>query len=205
MPLAARGIVVVSASYRLAPEWIWPAQLDDAQTAIQFVHSKTDDWQIDSDRISVWGASAGGHLAAMAALTGSRVHSAVIWFAPSNLTTSMTAAVHPDAKVPAFMTPGSRRPPFEAGLFGADNLDEVGDPALDASPVTHVTGSAPPFLIMHGDRDAVIPDSQSRALHQEILRAGGVSTLLLLGDATHEDPSFDAVPVLGSVASMVMR
>jgi dipeptidyl aminopeptidase/acylaminoacyl peptidase len=75
--------------------------------------------------------------------------------------------------------------------------------ARAASPVTHVHPGAPPFLLVHGDRDGLVPAEHSRTFHR-LLRAQGVpATLLLLAGANHEDPAFDTPPVQGMVSAFL--
>src|SRR3546814_16292673 len=63
--LARRGYVAVASTYRLAPEYIFPAQLRDVQLAVRWMRAQSADYHIDGTRIGVWGYSAGAHLAAL--------------------------------------------------------------------------------------------------------------------------------------------
>jgi dipeptidyl aminopeptidase/acylaminoacyl peptidase len=79
----------------------------------------------------------------------------------------------------------------------------VPDLARAASPVAHVHPGAPPFLLVHGDHDGLVPSEHSRTLHR-LLRAHGVeTTLLLLAGANHEDPAFETPPVLATVSAFL--
>jgi dipeptidyl aminopeptidase/acylaminoacyl peptidase len=79
----------------------------------------------------------------------------------------------------------------------------VADAARAASPVSHVHPGAPPFLLVHGDRDGLVPAEHSRALHRGLRAQGAPTTLLVLADANHEDPAFDTPPVLGTVSAFL--
>src|SRR5262249_32110326 len=70
---ASRGIAMASIDYRLTGEAIFPAQIHDGKTAIRWLHEIAPAYDLDPERIGVWGASAGGHLAALAALSGDGV------------------------------------------------------------------------------------------------------------------------------------
>jgi acetyl esterase/lipase len=159
--LARAGIAVASADYRLTGEAVWPAQLHDAKAAVRWLRARADELGVDADRIAAWGESAGGHLAALLGLTGpphdgdlgttgvpSTVSAVVAWYPPTELGT----VADPD-------DPASR----EAQLLGAP---PARDPArtADASPVSHVTPQAPPFLLLHGDADRMVPHAQSAGL-----------------------------------------
>jgi dipeptidyl aminopeptidase/acylaminoacyl peptidase len=134
----------------------------------------------------VWGASAGGYLASMTALSTddheSAVQAAVIWFAPSDLVSS--ARRSPLETQILF-------PPFELTVLGVDDATADRELAQRASALAHVTPAAPAFLIAHGDSDRIVPPSQSVALHDALGRAGVSSTLTSLAGAGHEDPAFD--------------
>jgi len=68
-------------------------------------------------------------------------------------------------------------------VFGT--RDRNSDIVAQASPVTHVTADDPPFLILHGDKDKLVPTSQSQALHEKLLAAGVSSTLIIVKNAGH--------------------
>ena len=68
--LAQAGFAVASADYRLSGEARFPAQLHDAKAAVRWLRRNAGEYQLDGDRIVAWGASAGGHLAALLGLTG---------------------------------------------------------------------------------------------------------------------------------------
>ncbi len=70
--LSQHGYITVSINYRLSQEAIWPAQIHDCKAAIRFLRAHAQQYQIDPDRIGVWGDSAGGHLVAMLGTSGDR-------------------------------------------------------------------------------------------------------------------------------------
>lgn len=205
-PLAHRGIVVVSASYRFRPSATWPAQLDDAKNAFRWLLDHAAPLGVDPDRIGVWGSSAGGQIAAMLALTGGLpVRSAVVWFGPSDLVRISAMPRHPEAVMPPWFDPGRGGPPSELGLVGAETYDEAGEALAAASPQHHTAqaAAAPPFLLVHGDRDPVVPSEQSLLFHDALIRGGGSSTLVLVGGATHEDAKLESPAVLDLIARFV--
>ena len=187
--VALAGVAVASVDYRLSGEATWPAQLHDAKAAVRWLRARSDELGIDPARIAAWGESAGGHLAALLGLTGdhpslegevgvtgpsSRVAAVVAWYAPSDV-----AAVATDTGAdPA--DPTTR----EALLLGAAPAD-VPERAAQASPLHHVAGGAPPFLLLHGGADVLVPAVQSRRLHEALLAAGDDSELQVLDGADH--------------------
>src|SRR4051794_20629249 len=165
--VAQAGIAVASADYRLSGEALWPAQLHDAKAAVRWLRSRAGELGIDPDRVAAWGEPAGGHLAELLCLVtdpglegdawgpgGSSALAAVAaWYAPSALAGfAADAAADP-------LDPATR----EALLLGAPPA-EVRDRAAEASPVTHVSPAAPPFLLLHGRADRLVPCVQTERL-----------------------------------------
>ncbi|MGW3984448.1 alpha/beta hydrolase fold domain-containing protein [Streptomyces mirabilis] len=206
VPVAASGIVVASASYRFSDVAGWPAQLDDAAAAVEYVLDHADHLGVDSSRVGVWGASAGGHIATMLALHRDRpaIAAAVAFHAPTDLVALQTDPVDPGARLPAFLT-GRATPPVppEARLVEASAAGERLDALHAASPVACVGQDAPPLLLVTGNRDALMPVSQPRRLTALLAAAGVEHQLLVIDGATHEDPAFHTPAVLGAVAGWI--
>jgi len=101
------------------------------------------------------------------------IAAAVVWFATTGL---LRAAVRPPLES-RFL------PNFEGELLGLADVHTDPAAARAASPRWRVHPDAPPFLVMHGDRDRLVPDSQSTALQDALVDAGADSTLVLLGGA----------------------
>ncbi len=130
--LSRRGLMVAAMNYRLAPEHPWPAQIEDVLAAVSFLRSQLT----DPDRISLWGHSAGGHLAMMAALMKPEwVRSVVAVGAPTDL-----RQMHPDEV---------------NGVFDGVTLES-------ASPAALQCDSSPPMLLVHGEHDRVCPVADAR-------------------------------------------
>jgi acetyl esterase/lipase len=186
----AKGYAVASINYRLSQHAVFPAQIEDCKAAIRWLRANAAKYQIDPNRIGVWGASAGGHLVAMLGVTGSvkelegtggnldqssHVQCVVDWFGPSNLLTM--AGSHNN--------PGSP----ESRLIGGPVQDNK-EKARKASPVTYVGKNAAPFLIMHGDQDNVVPPGQSDELAAALKKAGVEVTLQVVQGNGHGGPGF---------------
>jgi acetyl esterase/lipase len=176
--LTAAGFAVACADYRLSGEATFPAQLDDVRAALRRLTLRSADLGIDPGRVVVWGESAGGHLASLLALTSDapRLAAAVVWYGPADLS----------------LSPG----PPEALLLGADPAaDPAVDPAAEravdpakareASPVAHAHPGAPPFLLVHGEDDTLVPCAHSRALAARLREAGASADLRLVPSADH--------------------
>jgi acetyl esterase/lipase len=186
--VARAGVAVASVDYRLSGEATWPAQLHDAKAAVRWLRARATDLGIDPERIAAWGESAGGHLAGLLGLvtdpglegdvgitgTSSAVSAVVAWYAPSDV-----AAVATDTGAdPADATTR------EALLLGAAP-STVPDLAAQASPVTHVSAGAPPFLLVHGAADRFVPCAQSERLYAALLEAGVEVEFDVHEDADH--------------------
>lgn len=153
--LLARGYAVADVDYRLALEATYPAQLSDVQAAVRWLRAYAGELRLDPARFATLGESAGGHLAALAGLT-MPIQAVVDWYGVSDLDFG-------DVEDPLF-------PP--ARLLGGA-IAEHRDLARSASPLHQVHPGAPPFLLMHGVDDQVVPYDQSVRM-AEALRAQGV-------------------------------
>ncbi len=172
--LASEGFVVASVEYRLADEADFPAQLQDVRAALRYLKGNAAHYGIDPSRAGVWGGSAGGHLAALAALTcgvsgldpagtdaapGSEcVQAAVTWYGIFDF--AALAASRPGGGNSA-----------AARLLGCKGPCTQKDYAF-ASPVTYVDAKDPPFLLIHGIDDQVAPVEQSYLLEKKLKAAG---------------------------------
>jgi acetyl esterase/lipase len=187
--VAQAGVAVASADYRLSGEATWPAQLHDAKAAVRWLRARAGELGVDGDRIAAWGESAGGHLAELLGLTAddaalegevgvtgpsSAVSAVVAWYAPSDV-----AAVATDTGADP-MDPGTR----EALLLGGPPAADPGR-AAQASPLSHVSPAAPPFLLLHGAADGFIPCVQSERLYTALVEAGVEAELDVYEDADH--------------------
>jgi acetyl esterase/lipase len=207
-PLVEFGVTVASVNYRLVPSAVFPAQLHDLKGAVRWLRAHGPRLGLRTERIGVWGASAGAYLGSLLALTAgsadfegtvgrnleqaSDVQAAVHWFGQSDL-----LAAGSRTEVEARLLPFA----FEAGLLGVMSVDSLADVARRLSLVELVSSSAPPFLIAHGDRDHIVAVSESQALHSALSRAGVEAELMLLAGAGHEGPEFDRPATLAMTAA----
>ncbi len=188
--LARSGFVVASVEYRTSNEAVYPLPLMDVKAAIRYLRAHSRRYNIDEEHFGIMGESAGGYLAAMAALnndpaydTGeyenysSRVQAACPWYPPSDV----SCFPYP-SPVEAAASPES--------LLLGKNVALHREEALKICPVTYVTKDAPPFLIIHGVQDRTVPFMQGELLHDKLEEAGCDVTLLALDGADHADIRF---------------
>lgn len=184
--VAAMGLAIASADYRLSGEARFPAQLDDVAAAATFLSAQRKLFGVLTERTVAWGVSAGGHLCAMHALCspGAGVDAVVCWYTPTDLD-----ALAGDCD--AAGGHGDRGPQArESQLIGAP-LDERPDLAAAASPVRFARADAPPFLFLHGTADTRVPPRQSQRLAGALAAAGAPATVELVDGASHMFPELD--------------
>lgn len=188
--LARSGFVVASVEYRTTNEGCFPIQLQDVKAGIRYLRALSDRYNIDTERFGVMGESAGGYLAAMAALADdpafdvgaftefpSKVQAACPWYPPADVTGFK------------YNSPVESAASMESLLLGK-NVMLNQEEALKICPVSFVTKDAPPFLIIHGDNDHTVPFEQGEILHDRLEAAGADVKLLVLEGADHADMPF---------------
>jgi acetyl esterase/lipase len=187
-----QGYAVASINYRLSSHAIFPAQIEDCKAAIRWLRAHAKEHGIDPQRIGVWGSSAGGHLVAMLGVTGdvkefdkglnldqsSRVQCVVDFFGPTELFTMQAQTV-----IQGPINHDAPESP-ESKLIGA-TVKEAKAKADKASPLTYVSKGGAPILIMHGDKDPLVPLKQSEVFLEALKKAGVDATLHVVPGAGH--------------------
>jgi acetyl esterase/lipase len=210
LQLARRGYVVAVPAYRTSGEAAFPAQLQDVKAAIRYAKTHAVIYGADAARVAVWGASAGGNLAALVATTcglaqfepaahptrtpgGPRipfidpgadacVRTAVDWFGPIDFSTLDAQAAADGQTAGVHGLAGSP----ESLYIGCAVADCASERVQAPNPIQYAGPHSAPTLIMHGQEDRRVPWQQSRQLY-DALRARGVDTqLLLVPGADHE-------------------
>jgi alpha-L-fucosidase 2 len=182
-PLADAGIAWFSIDYRLAADPLrFGIAVNDVEAAIRFVKEHADEYRIDPDRIALIGESAGGHLAALAALNGGpSVKAVVALYAPTNLVT----LVKNSGLIPEGIRDQLQGTPF-AGLIMA-RLSQL-------SPIEKVRSGMPPFLLIHGTADPLVPFEQSRAMCEKMLSVGAECEVFPVPGAGHGIRRWESSP-----------
>jgi acetyl esterase/lipase len=167
--LARYGYFTASIEYRLSGEAQWPAQIEDCKLGVRWLRANAAKYHVDPDRIAVWGASAGGHLVACLGTMGglaqfeggggypgvsSRVQAVVDFCGPVDFTQGSAGIQKLSAKPPDYESPGLH------ALFGGSFQDKK-DLWKQGSPICHVSAGDPPFLVVHGDQDEIVPYAQA--------------------------------------------
>ena len=187
--MAGRGWVCVSIAYRVSPRNTWPAHIVDVKRALAWVKENIADYGGDPDFVAITGGSAGGHLTALAALTANEPE-----WQPGfeDADTSVVAAVPIYGRYDWFSREGSGRPEFIAILqryIVKKRFVEHRQDYLDASPITKVRPDAPPFFVLHGEDDSIIPVGEGRAF-AEALKEKSDGTVVY-AEIPHAQHAFD--------------
>ena len=197
--LLSAGFAVASMNYRLTDEAIWPAQLDDVRDAFAFLREHGSEYGYDASRIASFGASAGGHLSAMAGVVlsqdpATKLSASVVWFPPVDFSVMDQDIERTGVERRTGRNDVAGSP--ESALIGA----AVGDNpelAFSASPLNYLAAlpeetMLPPFLIMHGAIDPFIGRGQSGRLFSALLSRRGATTLeyVLLPEGSHGGGDF---------------
>jgi acetyl esterase/lipase len=198
------GLAVVSIDYRMSDEVKFPAPVEDVKTAVRWVRSIAAKFEFDERNIGLWGSSAGGHLAACAALSSeneflseehpghsSAIQAVVDGYGPTNLaridehrSASRTVGNDAESILVRGILPAGDPESFESRLIGAP-LSKAPRLVELADPVHYVHSGSPPFLILHGLADTLIPADQSRYLFAALRDAGCDATLVLFQNLKH--------------------
>jgi acetyl esterase/lipase len=208
VPLAEYGVTVAAVNYRLVPAASLPDQLHDVKGAVRWLRAHGPSLGLPTDRLGVWGASAGAYLGSLLALSAgdpelegsvggnlghsSAVQAVVHWFGQSDLVASGSRT-----EIESRLLPFN----FEAGVLAAARLSDVTARARHFGLLGRVRQQVPPFLIAHGDRDHVVSFTEGQALHDALSRAGADTTFMLIGGEGHEGKKFAMPAALAMTAA----
>jgi len=196
--MTAQGYLVVSVNYRLYPAATFPAMIQDVKCAVRSLRANAAQYNLDPNRAGAVGVSAGGHLVSLLGTTdasagwdvgeyldqSSRVQAVIATAGVMDLSRNF-----PNTDIEAMKHIG----------FGEYNVAE-------ASPITHVTGSTPPFLLIHGQQDAVVPVEQSQLMYERLMQANVPAQLVIVKNAGHSfiAPDATTTPTLGEINQIIV-
>ncbi|OBK72631.1 alpha/beta hydrolase [Mycobacterium sp. 1164985.4] len=187
--MAERGWVCVSIDYRVSPRNTWPAHIIDVKRALAWIKENIADYGGDPDFVAITGGSAGGHLSSLAALTPDDPQ-----WQPGfeDVDTSVAAAVPIYGRYDWVSARGSGRKEFIAFLqkfVVKKRITEHRQTYVDASSIMRVRSDAPPFFVLHGQDDSIIPVQEGRDF-VEALREVSTSTVAY-AEIPHAQHAFD--------------
>ena len=175
--MTAQGYLVASVNYRLYPDAQFPAMIQDVKCAVRFLRAHAAEYNLDPNRVGAVGVSAGGHLVSLLGTTdasagwdvgeyldqSSRVQAVIAMAGVTDLSRNF-----PNADIEAMKRVG----------FGEYNV-------VEASPISHVTPDDPPFLLIHGDRDELVPVEQSQVMYDRLIQQNVPAQLVIVQNARH--------------------
>ena len=190
------GIAAFVLHYRLCPRYCHPIPLKDAQRAIRLVRHRAEDWNVDPNKLGVWGFSAGGHLASTTA-----TH-----FDPGNKFAA--DPLERESSRPDFLILGypvvTFKEPYAHTGSRKNLIGEAPDESLiaDLSNETRVTRDTPPTFLFHTDADRGVPSENSVLFYLALRKAGVPAEMHIFADGPHgvglapDDPVLSKWPEL---------
>jgi acetyl esterase/lipase len=204
--LLEKGFAVVTPNHRSSKDAIFPAQINDIKAAIRFIRARGNEYQLDTSFIAITGFSSGGHLAALAGISvfvnqfkinatscdlegklgkyttfSSAVNAVVDWFGPTDF-------LKMDSCGSSMPHNASNSP--ESSLIGGPIQNNF-DKCAFANPITYVDKNDPPFLILHGDSDPLVPSCESNLLFNALQNAKVSSQLIIVPNGKHGPGVFE--------------
>ncbi|HZP16601.1 MAG TPA: alpha/beta hydrolase [Terriglobales bacterium] len=210
--LATHGYAVAVIDYRLSSEALFPAQINDCKAAVRWLRANAAKYGLDGEHVGAWGESSGGHLASMLGVTGDR--SVLGAQGDSSESSSVQAVVDfygptDFLQMDAHALPNS---PFKHDAPDSPESRLVGGPIQQnasrveaANPVKYVARNAPPFLIVHGEQDPLVPCHQSELLYEALKKEGAGVTFYKIAGAGHGGPEFYNEMMRGAVLAFLDR
>jgi acetyl esterase len=181
-PLSRAGFAWFEINYRLAPKFLYPACIEDVETAIRWVKAHAAEYHLDPSRIALAGESAGGHLVDLAAARAdksTRVAAVVSFYGAYDLV-YQAKAKPADANV--------------RGLFGISVVDEKTIPLLQAASASaYLKPGLPPCLLVHGDLDPKVPYDEDVAFRAKLLALGVPCEFITIHGGGHGMNTWDKV------------
>jgi acetyl esterase/lipase len=189
------GWICVSINYSKSPRAKFPAHIIDVKRAIAWVRENIGDYGGDPDFIALTGGSAGGHLASLAALTANNL-TFQPGFESADTTVQAVAPYYGVYDFTDFENMHEMMLPFLEQFVMKAHFAEEPERFIAASPISYVHPDAPPFFVLHGEKDELVPSGQARAFCA-VLREAGAATVAYaeLANAHH---AWDITPTVRS-------
>jgi acetyl esterase/lipase len=203
-PFVNRGYTVFAVVHGSQPKFTIPEIVADMKLAVRFIRSHAKNYNVDADRLGIYGGSAGGHLSLMVGTTGteaftfsqdpvdtasSRVQAVACFFPPTDFLNygkegevALGTGVLSGFKAPFDFTEMDGKTKSFAAITDPDRREQIG---REISPAYYASADDPPTLIMHGDADLLVPIQQAEVMIAKLKEAGVTTELIVKKDAAH--------------------
>jgi acetyl esterase/lipase len=182
LPFLEKGWTVVNVEYRMASSSLAPAAVEDTRCALRWVFRNAAQWHFDTNKIVLMGHSAGGHLSLITGMLPAGTGLDNQCYGEENVSVAAIINWYGIADVNDLIK-GSNLKNYAVMWMGSQpNAEEI---ARRVSPLTYVRSGVPPILSIHGDKDDVVPYSQSVRLHEALDKAKVPNRLLTIKDGGH--------------------
>jgi acetyl esterase/lipase len=190
-PLLSKGFTVFDLRHGSSPKFEMNEIVSDLRRAVRFIRHNSAEFGIDANRLGAWGGSAGGHLSLMLGTTAEIGNAeAVDEFEKSTGRLAAVAAYFPVSNLEKLITEARKNDPNSLTQFPAADIES--GLLRDLSPINFVSPDDPPTLIVHGDKDLLVPLSEGESMHQALMKAEVESKLVIIPDAGHGFAGEDA-------------
>jgi acetyl esterase/lipase len=195
--MTEQGYLVVSVNYRLYPAGRYPAMIEDVKCAVRSLRANAGEYNLDPNRIGAVGVSAGGHLVALLGASDASAGWDVGEYTDQSSQVQAVVAMAPVTDLTRRFPNADIELMRQVG-FGEDNI-------VQASPITHVTADDPPFLLIHGDRDELVPVDQSQLMYERLVEANVPAQLVIVRNGRHSmtSPDGSATPTWAEINQVI--
>ncbi len=197
--MTAQGYLTVSLNYRLYPQVRFPEMVEDLKCAIRSLRAHAEQYNLDPNRIALIGASAGGHLVALLGTSDKSDGWDVGEYLGQSSRVQVVIAMAPATGLSQkFKNPSIQTLVLVA--FGGANIAAAG-------PIPHITPDDPPFLLIHGDQDAVLPVEQSHLMYDRLTKIGVPAQLVIVKNGSHSLTAADgsATPTMDEINQIILE
>jgi acetyl esterase/lipase len=187
--MAAQNVAIISINYRLSGVAPFPAQIFDCQGAVRWLRANAEKYHLDADRIGIFGASSGGHLAALLGTTAGNVEFEGDVGGNLNFSSRVQCicAFYPPTDLDLLVPDAAGRASAKSRLgklLGGPLKQNLALAAL-ASPLRFVNKDSAPFFLLHGETDSVVPVEQSKIFYDALKKTGVEAHLVIVPGKGH--------------------
>jgi acetyl esterase/lipase len=199
--LLDKGFTLIAVRHGSSPKYLIPEIVSDVRRAVRFIRHNAKQWGVDPNRLGVFGGSAGGHLALVlgTASDNGDPNAKEDFMKESDRVASVVAYFPPVDLRPLARGLNPQRTGGTLDRFPALNFEK--EKAPDYSPIVHVSPDDPPTLLIHGDKDNLVPVNNSKVIHEAFQKNNVKTQLIIIEGAEHGFRGEDAKRAGAAMAS----